>query len=132
MSYRKYLMTDDVPPSELYKTVKIDTDSDTISRAKAIEALVAETIYTEEELREYYEANSHRNEWVNGIYEAVEAIKQLPPAQPEPKRGKWIYKIDLITVPTGYWECSECKEGRLLYEANFCPNCGAEMREVTT
>ena len=37
MSYRKYLMTDDVPPSELYKTVKIDTDSDTISRAKAID-----------------------------------------------------------------------------------------------
>ena len=64
-------------------TSEIPNSSDTISRAKAIEALVAETIYTEEELREYYEANSHRNEWVNGIYEAVEAIKQLPPAQPE-------------------------------------------------
>lgn len=51
-----------------------------ISKQAAIDALVAETIYTEEELREYYEANSHRNEWVNGIYEAVEAIKQLPPA----------------------------------------------------
>ena len=58
----------------------------------------------------------------------LEAIAELPPAQPEPKRGKWIYKTDLITVPTGYWECSECKEGRLLYEANFCPNCGAEMK----
>ena len=33
MSYRKYLT------SELYKTVKIDTDSDTISRQAAIEAL---------------------------------------------------------------------------------------------
>lgn len=39
MSYRKYLMTDDVPPSELYKTVKIDTDSDTISRQAAIYAI---------------------------------------------------------------------------------------------
>ena len=103
-------------------------NSDTISRQAAIEALVAETIYTEEELKEYYEANSHRNEWLNGIHEAVEVIKQLPPAQPEPKRGRWIYKTDLVTAPTGYWECSECKEGRLLYEENFCPNCGAEMR----
>ena len=63
---------------------------------------------------------------------AVMRIEQLPPAQPEPKRGRWIYKTDLITAPTGYWECSECKEGRLLYEENFCPHCGADMREVTT
>ena len=43
MSYRKYLMTDDVPPSELYKTVKIDTDSDTISRQAAIDAILGIT-----------------------------------------------------------------------------------------
>ena len=60
--------------------------SDLISRQAAIEALVAETIYTEEELKEYYEANSHRNEWVNGIHEAVEVIKQLPPAQLAPSQ----------------------------------------------
>ena len=51
-----------------------------------------------------------------------------PPAKPEPKRGRWIYKTDLITAPYGYWECSKCKEGRLLYEENFCPHCGADMR----
>ena len=88
-----------------------DTDSDTISRAKAIEAVME--CYDNDELFEVYE----------------DKLRELPPAQPEPKRGKWIYKTDLITVPTGYWECSECKEGRLLYEANFCPNCGADMRE---
>ena len=55
-----------------------------ILRQAAIDALVAETIYTEEELKEYYEANSHRNEWVNGIYESIETVKQLPPIQPEP------------------------------------------------
>lgn len=53
-------------------------------------------------------------------------LNELPPIQP--KRGKWIYKTDLITAPNGYWECSECKEGRLLYEDNFCPHCGADMR----
>ena len=62
---------------------------DLISRQAAIEALVAETIYTEEELKEYYEANSHRNEWLNGIHEAVEVIKQLPPAQPEQQWIPW-------------------------------------------
>lgn len=56
----------------------------------------------------------------------INDLEKLPSAQP--KRGKWIYKTDLITAPTGYWECSECKEGRLLYEENFCPNCGADMR----
>ena len=60
-----------------------------------------------------------------------EDIDAMPTIQPEPKRGRWIYKTDLMTVTTGYWECSECKEGRLLYEENFCPHCGADMREVT-
>ena len=60
-----------------------------------------------------------------------EYFAEMPSAQPEPKRGRWIYKNDLITAPTGYWECSECKEGRLLYEENFCPHCGADMRGET-
>lgn len=84
--------------------------SDLIDRQAAIEALY------------------HVDEY-NG--RSVEAIRNLPPAQPEqpePKRGRWIYKTDLVTAPTGYWECSECKEGRLLYEENFCPHCGADMR----
>lgn len=103
---------------------------DMISRAKAIEALVAETIYTEEELREYYEANSHRNEWVNGIYEAVEVIKQLPPAQPERIKGHWI-KIS----PANIYECSECGKSVMTNDIcayDFCHGCGADMREVTT
>jgi hypothetical protein len=108
---------------------EIPNSSDTISRSKAIEALVAETIYTEEELREYYEANSHRNEWVNGIYEAVEAIKQLPPAQPERIKGHWI-KIS----PANIYECSECGKSVMTNDIcayDFCHGCGAEM-EVTT
>ena len=56
MSYRKY------STSELYKTVKIDTDSDTISRQAAIDAL--------NEIDEY---NSR----------SIFAIKELPSAQPD-------------------------------------------------
>ena len=108
--------------------------SDLIDRQAAIDALVAETIYTEEELREYYEANSHRNEWVNGIYEAVEAIKQLPPIQP--KRGKWIRTGSGSLYD--HHECSECGKApkwecmgdnrwKIAF-TDFCPNCGAKMR----
>jgi hypothetical protein len=90
--------------------------SDTISRSKAIDGKIC--------IR-----RSNGVEIYDDYVVPVEYLEQLPPA--EPKRGKWIYKTDLITAPTGYWECSECKEGRLLYEENFCPHCGADMREVT-
>ena len=88
---------------------------DVISRKAAIEAVLSVIPYDDY--------------WKEQIEKAV---NKLPSAQPEPNRGRWIYKTDLITAPTGYWECSECKEGRLLYEENFCPHCGADMREVTT
>ena len=72
MSYRKYLMTDDVPPSELYKTVKLSTNlaevgTDCISRQAAIDALYSVDEY-----------NSR----------SVKAIKQLQPIQPEIVRCK--------------------------------------------
>ena len=143
---------------------------DLISRQAAIDALVAETIYTEEELKEYYEANSHRNEWVNGIHEAVEVIKQLPPAhgtnlaevgadcisrqavkeildKNQMPYHVYPYVWDAINAlpPAqperikGHWTrdnaCSECGcqpwfSGDI-HNYNFCPNCGADMREVT-
>ena len=103
------------PPEYLAEQAGIlATDADTISRQAAIDICRA----------------PHMKNADCSDFEI--AIMKLPPAQPEPKRGKWIYKTDLITAPTGYWECSECKEGRLLYEENFCPHCGAKMREVTT
>lgn len=62
-------------------------------------------------------------------------IEDLPPAQP--KRGRWEMGIDERFV-----ECSECGlmttrnelRGLAVFgknEPNFCPNCGADMREVT-
>ena len=107
------------PPEYLAEQAGIlATDADTISRQSVLDALNNIEIPRNASWYQYYQ-------------QALTAVDKLPPAQPEPKRGKWIYKTDLITVPTGYWECSECKEGRLLYEANFCPNCGADMREET-
>jgi len=57
----------------------------------------------------------------------VEYLEQLPPAQPEPKRGKWI-KIS----PANIYECSECGKSVMTNDIcayDFCHGCGAEMRE---
>ena len=55
-------------------------------------------------------------------YEARKAIRALPPA--DRPQGKWKPKHN------GYWTCSECGLSFLFYaKGNFCPNCGADMRE---
>ena len=57
------------------------------------------------------------------------SLPPVTPKQPEQCTGKWVFKNDLATIPTGYYECSECKIGRLMYKENFCPNCGAKMNQ---
>lgn len=61
-------------------------------------------------------------------------IESLPPADvPERKKGKWnvLYYDDC--PQDGIWKCSVCGHIRLAYDditpTNFCPNCGAEMRQ---
>ena len=49
----------------------------------------------------------------------------------EPKRGEWIPIIEGNEFGEPYQSgiyCSECGE-TLGYEANYCPNCGAKMKE---
>lgn len=65
---------------------------------------------------------------------ATDRINDLPSAQPERKNGEWIHKPD-IYLDEQTWECSECGEPWIFIEgtpsennANFCPNCGADMR----
>ncbi len=66
-----------------------------------------------------------RDDW-NAI---VEALKELPSAQPERKTGKWIFKNDLKQ-----FFCNKCAEPSLTYDdiyiygmdlPKFCPNCGS-------
>lgn len=55
---------------------------------------------------------------------AVEYVLfNLPSAQPERKKGKWIDCNWSI-------RCSECDYSMPWAVRNFCPNCGADMREV--
>ena len=75
------------------------------------------------------------NGWTGGILEALDAVEDLPTAQPEPKEGHWIPH----ETPDGgeQYECSRCG---VLWEFNdgtpedneayFCPKCGAKMKGV--
>ena len=106
---------------------------DLISRQAAIDALVAETIYTEEELKKYYEANPHRNEWVNGIHEAVEVIKHLPSALPEPLTDTE-QRIFLAAMGREEKVCKqvdeECRDCREPYEDSLVKTCHEIIRKV--
>ena len=113
---------------------EIPNSSDAISRQVAIDAIVQCTNCGDEDaLREYVLKHSLDNGWTGGILEALDAVKDLPTAQPEPKEGHWIPH----ETPDGgeQYECSRCG---VLWEFNdgtpedneayFCPKCGAKMK----
>ena len=108
--------------------------SDLISRQAAIEALDE----IEAEVADGY--GYQYAKWREYFVEMPSA----QPEQPEPKRGEWLER-DVIDEPKGkhitQWQSARCSVcGRYhttpyLYSFthyNFCPNCGADMREVTT
>ena len=63
--------------------------------------------------------------------EVIKELKQLPSAQLERKRGRWIKQVDELAW---WYECSVCGDYPLKdaygHESLslFCPWCGAEMR----
>ena len=62
--------------------------SDLIDRQAAIDAIVQCTNCGDEDtLRKYVLKHNLDNGWTGGILEALDAVKDLPPAQPEPQ---WI------------------------------------------
>ena len=71
----------------------------------------------------------------NGNYENVEVvykddIDNALTIEPEPKRGKWVKSYadhEAFGIRPFFRYCSECHEATV-YPYNFCPNCGADMR----
>lgn len=51
-------------------------------------------------------------------------LENVPPAQPERIRGRWIEKPHVHGVAY----CSLCDYELHTNDTNFCPNCGADMR----
>lgn len=121
---------DDEDVTDALKTVldafncsELPNSSDCISRQAAIDVLHG-----------YFDGMLETDTWSpRDVYGLIEV---LPSAQPERKKGEWIPAFDGKFTGGAYWfSCSKCK--RIVLEVrnggwNFCPNCGADMREVTT
>lgn len=65
--------------------------------------------------------------WANAFAECAEIISELPTAE---RKGHWILQEDITKKLYGWHICSEC--GAWIGEpANFCSECGADMRGDT-
>lgn len=61
----------------------------------------------------------------------IKAIENMPSVTPqEPRKGHWIEHPHECGINWEYsmYECSECHEWAE-DDSDFCPNCGADMRE---
>lgn len=67
------------------------------------------------------------NEGYFAPHYAKTLLRNLPSAQPEQKKGYWIYHLEWETDGECGYECSECGMGSEV-NYNYCPNCGADMR----
>ena len=101
---------------------------DAISKQQAIDAIgeKSDEIYKTKQKGATYP----HDDFFQGMAYAENVVKQLPPIQP--KRGKWI-EIEAFD-DSRYVKCDQCKTVQVFYygkrNTNFCPNCGADMREV--
>ena len=71
----------------------------------------------------------------NGIRDAIMEIYDAPTIEVGRPKGEWIEEYH-GNGWNDYWDyiCSNCgkkyeRADAILYKANFCPNCGANMRE---
>ena len=85
----------------------------------------------------HYQTNNLDDAYEQGWNDLQECIENLPPIQPQQMKGRWLpdnnfaYEMRFV--------CSVCKESEVVptigftkYKPiwDFCPNCGADMREV--
>lgn len=86
-----------------------------------------DTIYRQVAIDTINELHDKPNAWLDL---AVDALENLPSAQPERKKGHW---TEANTHTFGIYECDVCKGWTYIpnkpSEYNFCPRCGADMRE---
>lgn len=77
-----------------------------------------------EELIDKLAYTGYTEEYKNEI---IDIINQMPSVYPKRPKGKWI-----ITYPDGAkaFKCNQCNKYASIYHAtNYCPNCGAYMKE---
>lgn len=94
---------------------------DTLSR----QYLLAEIDDLADEFSELDENGLHSERWC-GIMDAKQIIINTPFISDRPQ-GEWIIEID--ANGNTYGKCSICSMRQYAGQLNFCPNCGADMRE---
>jgi len=73
--------------------------------------------------------------------ELYKAVYDLPPVNPQPKMGRWIYGEDNLGTGRDGWYCNQCghfefwnyssdMKSAKLNLPNPCPDCGAKMVET--
>ena len=80
---------------------------------------------------ELHEKGLSWNEFCRGFGFAMEFVKQAPSAEPERKKGRWIYDTERIMGDgriKRQFHCSVCGYQEIDALSNFCPNCGADMK----
>ena len=67
----------------------------------------------------------------NGIRDAIVEVYDAPTIDIDKSKGEWIMHIDDLFPCESTQECSICHAEQLINgnDDNFCPNCGADMRE---
>lgn len=66
------------------------------------------------------------NDFCRGMRKALRIIENMPAADVQPiRRGRW----ELTNNPS-FRKCSECGKKHDRDVTNFCPHCGADMRET--
>ena len=89
-----------------------------------------------DEFSELDESGLHNERWC-GIMDSKGIIVNAPSIDIEPKRGEWTKRThNTLIAQVNFAYCSECGQP-IMHEHtrslwNFCPNCGARMKGVST
>ena len=93
--------------------------SDLIDRQEAIEAILNLTDFqTVRELYEYTQEHHLTEEWLGGVNDAIDAVIEVPPAQPELKDWKtdhgfmWLCPNCGLAVHSDFDKCVRCGNKR--------------------
>lgn len=86
-----------------------------------------DTIYREDAIKATWQEPTYTDP-LNVLTEVRDRIEAIPSA--DRPQGEWVFGYDDETKEKDLyaWTCSLCG-GKYPWQPNYCPNCGAEMRE---
>ena len=108
-----------------------------IDRTQAIDAIEVHMYRQDPDDRGVYPLEDWQREQNYAYDLAMEILGNLPAADVKPVvHGKWKRGAFTDVAPKGieFFYCSECgiRYPHIEFPGNFCPNCGADMREQET